>query len=56
MGGTDILISYTIRLAFGAGGAQIGFASAVSVVLFIITGVGQAAVQFRATKVLEDVN
>ena len=54
-GGTDILISYTIRLAFGAGGAQIGFASAVSVVLFIITGV-IAAVQFRATKVLEDVN
>ena len=54
-GGTDILISYTIRLAFGAGGAQIGFASAVSVVLFIITGV-IAAVQFRATRVLEDVN
>jgi arabinogalactan oligomer/maltooligosaccharide transport system permease protein len=54
-GGTDILISYTIRLAFGAGGAQIGFASAVSVVLFVITGV-IAAVQFRATKVLEDVN
>ncbi len=37
-GGTDILISYTYRLAFGAGGAQIGFASAVSVVLFVVTG------------------
>jgi arabinogalactan oligomer/maltooligosaccharide transport system permease protein len=54
-GGTDILISYTIRLAFGAGGAEIGFASAVSVVLFLITGV-IAALQFRATRRLEDVN
>ena len=52
-GGTDILISYTMRLAFGAGGAQIGFASAVSVVLFVITGV-IAALQFRATKKLEE--
>lgn len=54
-GGTDILISYTIRLAFGAGGQEIGFASAVSVVLFVITGV-IAAIQFRATRRLEDVN
>ena len=54
-GGTDILISYTIRLAFGAGGAQIGFASAISVLLFILTGV-IAAIQFRATRALEDVN
>ena len=54
-GGTDILISYVLRLAFGAGGAQIGFASAVSVVLFVLTGI-IAALQFRATKVLEDVN
>jgi arabinogalactan oligomer/maltooligosaccharide transport system permease protein len=54
-GGTDILISYTYRLAFGAGGVQIGFASAVSVVLFVITGV-IAALQFRATRSLEDVN
>jgi len=54
-GGTDILISYTIRLAFGAGGAQIGFASAVSVVLFVMTGI-IAAMQFRATRSLEDVN
>ena len=54
-GGTDILISYTYRLAFGAGGVQIGFAAAVSVVLFIVTGV-IAALQFRATRSLEDVN
>lgn len=54
-GGTDILISYTYRLAFGAGGVQIGFAAAVSVVLFVLTGV-IAALQFRATRSLEDVN
>jgi len=54
-GGTDILISYTIRLAFGAGGAQLGFASAISVLLFILTGL-IAGIQFRATRTLEDVN
>jgi arabinogalactan oligomer / maltooligosaccharide transport system permease protein len=54
-GATDILISYTYRLAFGASAQQIGFASAISVILFIITGV-LAAIQFRATKVLEEVN
>lgn len=54
-GGTDLLISYTIRLAFGAGGAQIGFAAAISVCLFILTGV-IAAVQFRLTRSLEDVS
>jgi arabinogalactan oligomer/maltooligosaccharide transport system permease protein len=54
-GGTDILISYTIRLAFGAGGAQIGFASAISVLLFVITGV-IAVLQFRATRSLEEVH
>lgn len=54
-GGTDILISYTMRLAFGEGGAQLGFASAVSVVLFVLTGI-IAAIQFRFTRALEDVN
>ncbi|WP_246084665.1 ABC transporter permease subunit [Pseudarthrobacter phenanthrenivorans] len=54
-GGTDILISYTYRLAFGGGAQQIGFASAISVILFIITGV-LAALQFRATRALEEVS
>ncbi|MEJ5867377.1 ABC transporter permease subunit [Pseudokineococcus sp. 5B2Z-1] len=53
-GGTDLLISYTIRLAFGASGAQFGFASAIAVLLFILTGV-VAALQFRLTRRLEDV-
>ena len=54
-GATDILISYTVRLAFGAGGAQFGFASAVATLLFVITGV-LAAAQFRTTRRLEEVN
>ncbi|WP_240675311.1 ABC transporter permease subunit [Cellulomonas endophytica] len=54
-GGTDILISYTYRLAFGNAAQQIGFASAISVLLFILTGL-LAAAQFRATRSLEDVN
>jgi len=52
-GGSDILISYTYRLAFGGAGAQIGFASAISVMLFVLTGI-LAAIQFRATKKLEE--
>ncbi|MGO3287936.1 ABC transporter permease subunit [Brachybacterium sp. AOP42-C2-15] len=54
-GSTDILISMVYRIAFGGSGADFGFASAVSVCLFILTGV-LAAIQFRFTNVLEDVN
>jgi arabinogalactan oligomer/maltooligosaccharide transport system permease protein len=53
-GATDILISYTVRLAFGAGGAQFGFASAIATLLFVITGV-MAAAQFRTIRRLEEV-
>ena len=35
-GGTDILVSYVYRLAFAEGGAQYGFAAAVSVLIFVI--------------------
>jgi arabinogalactan oligomer/maltooligosaccharide transport system permease protein len=54
-GATDILISYTVRLAFGAGGARFGFASAIAALLFLITAV-MAAAQFRATRSLEEVS
>ena len=54
-GGTDILISYTIRLAFGPNGSQFGFASAIAVLLFVLTGL-VAAMQFRLTRSLEDVH
>lgn len=53
-GGTDILVSYTYRLAFGGSGQQIGFAAAVSVVLFILTAV-IATIQFRGTRKLEEI-
>src|SRR5699024_150433 len=51
-GATDILISMVYRIAFGGSGADFGFASAVSVCLFVLTGV-LAAIQFRFTNVLE---
>ncbi|MGO1407564.1 MAG: ABC transporter permease subunit [Brachybacterium sp.] len=54
-GATDILISMVYRIAFGGSGADFGFASAVSVCLFVLTGV-LAAIQFRFTNVLEDIN
>lgn len=54
-GSTDILISMIYRIAFGGSGADFGFASAVSVALFVLTGV-MAAIQFRYTRALEDVN
>ena len=54
-GGTDILISMIYRIAFGGSGADFGFASAVSVALFVLTGI-LAAIQFRFTNILEDVN
>jgi arabinogalactan oligomer/maltooligosaccharide transport system permease protein len=52
-GGTDILISMIYKQAFGGSGTDFGFASAMSVLLFILTGV-LAAIQFRATKALEN--
>ena len=54
-GSTDILISYIFRLAFGGSGAQFGFAAAVSVLLFVLTGL-IAAAQFRQTRLLEDMS
>ncbi|SDB81329.1 carbohydrate ABC transporter membrane protein 1, CUT1 family [Raineyella antarctica] len=54
-GGTDLLISYTYRLAFGAGGAQYGFAAAVSLVIFLIVAT-VSVIGFRRTAVLEEIN
>ena len=52
-GGTDILISMIYKQAFGGSGTNYGFASAMAVMLFILTGI-IAAVQFRVTKKVED--
>lgn len=54
-GYTDILISYVYRLAFGNNrGADYGYASAISILIFVLT-VGITLVQFRFTRVWEEV-
>ncbi len=54
-GRTDILISYVYKLAFeSGGGADYGFASAVSLLVFIIVA-GISAFSFRFTKVFEEI-
>lgn len=58
-GATDILISYTFRLAFTGGqggrGVDYGFAAALSVFIFILTAT-ITAVNFRMTRQLEQVS
>jgi arabinogalactan oligomer/maltooligosaccharide transport system permease protein len=54
-GSTDILISYTWKLAFAAGkGADYGLASAVAIVIFFIVA-GISTIGFARTRVLENV-
>jgi arabinogalactan oligomer / maltooligosaccharide transport system permease protein len=54
-GHTDILITYTYRLAFEAGrGAQYGFAAAISLIIFVMV-MAITVVSFRATRTLEQV-
>ncbi len=54
-GSTDILISYTYKLAFSAGqGAQYGLAAAVSIFIFFIVA-GISAISFWRTKGLETI-
>jgi arabinogalactan oligomer / maltooligosaccharide transport system permease protein len=54
-GRTDILISYTYKLAFeGGDGADYGFSSAVSLVIFFIVA-AISAVSFRASKTFEEI-
>lgn len=51
-GATDILISYTYNLAFGAAGLRYGFAAAISLIIFVIIGT-ISALNFRFTRSLE---
>lgn len=54
-GRTDILISYTYKIAFEAGTrSDYGFASAVAFVIFVIVAV-ISAVSFRYTKTFEEI-
>ncbi len=53
-GATDILISYTWRLAFEGGrGQDFGFAAAISVVIFIVVAT-ISALSFKRTKAFEE--
>lgn len=52
-GRSDILISYTFKLAFGSGDRDFGFAAAVSVLIFIVVA-GISAFSFRFTKRFEE--
>jgi ABC-type sugar transport system permease subunit len=55
-GHTDILITYVFRLAFASGrGADFGYASAITIVIFLILTV-ITALQFRFTRVWEEVS
>jgi arabinogalactan oligomer/maltooligosaccharide transport system permease protein len=55
-GHTDILISYTFRLAFEGGrGQDFGLASAIAVLIFIMVAT-ISALSFRRTRVLEELN
>ncbi|HDM69906.1 MAG TPA: ABC transporter permease subunit, partial [Thermotogales bacterium] len=51
-GATDILISYTYKLAFGKAGAQYGYASAISFIIFMIIG-SMSTLSFHLTRRLE---
>jgi maltose/maltodextrin transport system permease protein len=51
-GTTDILVSYTFRIAFQDSGQQFGLASAVSTVIFLIVA-GITLLQMRYSKVAQ---
>ena len=56
IGATDIMITMVYKVAFGSGGGRdLGLASALSILIFIIVTV-VAIVSFRQTKALEDLN
>ena len=54
-GATDLLVSLVYKLAFAAGGAQYGFAAAVSILIFMIVAT-VSIIGFRRTAALEEVN
>ncbi|GAA3755269.1 arabinogalactan oligomer/maltooligosaccharide transport system permease protein [Spinactinospora alkalitolerans] len=54
-GATDLLITYTYRLAFGGQGAQYGYAAAVSVFIFLIVAL-ISLVSLRQSRSLEEVH
>ena len=53
-GSTDLLINYTFRKAFNDSNQQLGLASAIAMVIFLIVG-AVSAYGFRLTKRLEEI-
>lgn len=53
-GTTDLLINYTLRVAFTPANQQMGLASAISMIIFIIVG-SVSAYGFRLTRKLEEI-
>jgi len=53
-GSTDLLINYTLRVAFTASNQQMGLASAIAMIIFIIVG-SVSAYGFRLTRRLEEI-
>ncbi|MET9298306.1 ABC transporter permease subunit [Micromonospora aurantiaca] len=53
-GATDLLITYTYRLAFGSQGAEFGLAATVSIFIFAIVAT-VSAISFRRTRKQEEV-
>lgn len=54
-GQTDILLSYTYRLAFGGRGAEYGFAAAICIFIFLIVAI-LTIINFRFTRALEEIS
>jgi arabinogalactan oligomer / maltooligosaccharide transport system permease protein len=55
-GQTDILATYTYKLAFASGkGTQYGLASAISIIIFAIVGL-ISAISFRQTKAFKEIS
>jgi maltose/maltodextrin transport system permease protein len=52
-GTTDILVSYTYRMAFGDAGQKFGLGAAISTVVFLMVAV-ISVIQIRATKIAQD--
>lgn len=52
-GTTDILVSYTYRMAFGDSGQKFALGAAISTVVFLLVAV-ISVVQIKATKIAED--
>jgi len=54
-GATDLLITYTYRIAFGGQGAQYGMAATISIFIFLIVAI-VSTIGFRRAQTFEEIN